>query len=296
MTRLFVPACGDRIQLTTDWTFKLYLEHRNIAFAKAKGLIQENFDRWSDGWDRDNGYSSKELTLPAGTVLECDRVYIRNFNKSAATVESDFDSITWKVIVDGKQAKNQRFWAKLVDCNNIEFARPGDSNYKDRTKAKAEEEAKKAKKLDADEIRTQLYIATNDGTTPLGKMLLQAREDAMSRFFAESKELYDKTQKQVEDNHPSMRPFFLATRHHKDEFQERHFISLLFKNNSEKCKFSKTTDGRCQRKFSWGYPERIYYGADADRMAVAGLSYIVYTNVDDTEIVGIEFCRERAEK
>lgn len=66
------------------------------------------------------------ITLPAGTILAVDRIYIR---KGAA----DFSSITFyakelgEVIMPGsspsrpKRVKAQRFWAKLEDCNNIEF-------------------------------------------------------------------------------------------------------------------------------------------------------------------------------
>ena len=70
------------------------------------------------------------ITIPTGTTLAVDRIYIR---KGA----SDYSSITFyakqlgEVTIPGsrwswgnpksKKVKAQRFWAKLADCNNIEF-------------------------------------------------------------------------------------------------------------------------------------------------------------------------------
>jgi hypothetical protein len=76
-----------------------------------------------------------EVTLLTGTILECDRVYIRNFNKSADNDENDFNSITWRVLKpNGKPKRNQRFWAKLKDCNEIEFDLEIDSLFRNRVK------------------------------------------------------------------------------------------------------------------------------------------------------------------
>lgn len=70
-------------------------------------------------------------------MLECDRVYIRSFSKSALKEDKDYDSITWREIdpVKGKPKKNSRFWVKLPDCNSIEFRLEPDSLYRDRVKA-----------------------------------------------------------------------------------------------------------------------------------------------------------------
>jgi hypothetical protein len=72
-----------------------------------------------------------EVTIPAGTILAVDRIYIR---KGA----SDYSSITFyakelgEVMVQGrrwfgtskpKKKKALRFWAKLEDCNKIKFER-----------------------------------------------------------------------------------------------------------------------------------------------------------------------------
>ena len=137
--KLYIPAVGDRLILTAPWAFRLYLERRNIKFAKERGLVGEEFG--DDYWDsyEDGRYGSRlkhaRCELAAETVLECDRVYIRTFSKSALEVGNDFDSISWKVMKGSKPAKNQRFWAKLPDCYDIEYRQEIDSLYRDRVKA-----------------------------------------------------------------------------------------------------------------------------------------------------------------
>jgi hypothetical protein len=131
---LYVPACGDRITLATPWTFTLYLERRNVGFAKAKGLVDKNMSPWGGGFGKE--MRSFEVTFPAGTLLEVDRVYIRTFNKSFVKDENDFDSITWKVMnpKNKKPFPKQRFWSKLVDVNQIEFDPETSIAYRDRVK------------------------------------------------------------------------------------------------------------------------------------------------------------------
>jgi hypothetical protein len=135
--KLFIPACGDRITLTVDWTFLLYLESRNMAFAKKRKLVAESADKYGEyeGGESGPALSKVTCTLPAGTVLECDRVYIRTFNKSAIEVGNDYDSITWKVIKKGKAETHGRFWAKLSDCNGLGYDLEPDSLYRDRVKS-----------------------------------------------------------------------------------------------------------------------------------------------------------------
>lgn len=59
------------------------------------------------------------VTLPKDTVLKVDRIYIRKG-------VSEYSSITFYVWdepgpVPAKPKKKARFWAKLYDCNNINF-------------------------------------------------------------------------------------------------------------------------------------------------------------------------------
>lgn len=93
--KLYIPAIGDQLQLTADWTFTLYNERRNWGFANVMMLPHTH---------------ELKHTLPAGTVLKVDRIYIRSNHR-------DYDSITFRVI----GVKNARFWVKLHDANTIEY-------------------------------------------------------------------------------------------------------------------------------------------------------------------------------
>jgi len=137
--KLFIPACGDRVTLTKSWAFDLYLERRNVKFAQSLKLIPEKFDPWNDCWTTPPwGYRSAlksvMVILPKGSVLECDRVYIRTFSKSALETGNDYDSITWKLLKGEKATRAGRFWAKLPDCYSIEYSLQEDSLYRDRVK------------------------------------------------------------------------------------------------------------------------------------------------------------------
>lgn len=132
MARLFIPACGDRITVVQPWQFNLYLEHRNIKYAQSVGLVP-NTQNWSVYVPGTNyQLATAQHTIEPGTVLECDRVYVRATSKSASSAEDSYDSITWKVVVNGKPSRNQRFWVKLSDCSNLEFDPASISRYQDR--------------------------------------------------------------------------------------------------------------------------------------------------------------------
>lgn len=134
---LFLPACGDRLTLTAPWTFPLYLERRNVAFAKARGLVPKDFSYWGGYVDAGGRRELRreDATLRAGEVVECDRVYVRGYNKSRLKLSNDYDSVTWKVLgPKGKVLTGQRFWAKLVHCNGMEFELAPDALYRDRVK------------------------------------------------------------------------------------------------------------------------------------------------------------------
>lgn len=139
--KLFIPACGDRLVLDQPWTFSLYLERRNMKFAQTLGFVTEEEIKknWSGifaGEPYRSSYREETVTLQAGDMLECDRVYIRVFSKSktADDVENDYDSITWKLMRKGKPVRHGRFWVKLSECNRIEYRLDPDSLYRDRVK------------------------------------------------------------------------------------------------------------------------------------------------------------------
>ena len=141
--KLFIPACGDRLTLISPWTFRLFLEHRNIKFAEVQNLLTEeekkkisyNGITVSGSYDK---YKIVPVTLQTETIIECDRVYIRQNSKAKLHEENDYDSVTWKVIKDNKPAKKQRFWVKLCDCNTIEYELRGKTKtaalYQERVK------------------------------------------------------------------------------------------------------------------------------------------------------------------
>lgn len=131
MARLFIPAIGDRLTVVKPWYFKLYLEHRNTVFAKANGHTLPHTG-WNVYMPNSNQLAYVDHIIEVGTVLECDRIYIKATSKSAATPEDSYDSLTWKVVVNGKAARNQRFWVKLSECSNLEFDESSISKYIDR--------------------------------------------------------------------------------------------------------------------------------------------------------------------
>jgi hypothetical protein len=112
--KLFIPTIGTKIKLLKDWKFKIYYERRNDSLLKAQGFIdREQPMKWIDGYGRINF----DTSLPAGTQLTVDRIYIRKGSQ-------DFDSVSFWVGTKPKGVGLQgriRFWAKLEDVNDIEF-------------------------------------------------------------------------------------------------------------------------------------------------------------------------------
>jgi hypothetical protein len=119
--RLFIPTLGTLLELTSDWTFTLHHEPRNITLFEHLSLT---FD--SCYWQKK--LDDPVVTIPKGTLLKIDRIFIRNGM-------SDYDSVTFsapdiKVASAGYWAQRDpkakktkravRFWAKLEDANKIE--------------------------------------------------------------------------------------------------------------------------------------------------------------------------------
>jgi len=133
--KLYIPEIGDELKLTDHWTFDLYNEDRNSTLME---FINDQRETAYGSFDKDFG--AIPHTIPAGSILKVDRIYIR---KGA----EEFSSITfyWKgmrtqpkmverqyTIFSGshraattemvkKPARPVRFWAKLADVNDIEF-------------------------------------------------------------------------------------------------------------------------------------------------------------------------------
>lgn len=123
---MFIPAVGYRIVLDAPWSFDLYFEHRNET------LLNQVMPDWQQ--HRSGVVKGTEASLPRGTVLEIDRVYIRTANKRTEG-DDDYDSVTFKVI-EGESKKKLRFWAKLADVNEIRFTIPVDFDASKREAAK----------------------------------------------------------------------------------------------------------------------------------------------------------------
>jgi len=122
--KLFIPAIGDKICLTKAWTFHLHDEKRNAALWSYLFPDDEDIGTYSHAyagdwvggaWVRRYKYKPREITIPKGSVLTVDRLYVRKGAK-------DFDSISFFLTKDSplKNKKVLRFWAKLNDVNKIE--------------------------------------------------------------------------------------------------------------------------------------------------------------------------------
>lgn len=92
-----------------------------------KILDQALFDEmWS--LNRQLDHWGFDMTLPAGTVLTVDRIYIRQGAKEYSSISFYIEETTIAAIAPKKKGKGgfakgrTRFWAKLADCNRIEFA------------------------------------------------------------------------------------------------------------------------------------------------------------------------------
>lgn len=92
LIRFNVPTIGTSLRLTSDWTFKLHEERRNMEFA-------EQFD-------------TDMVTIPSGTIMKIRRIYIRSGR-------TDYDSITFSIKKKDGKPYYGRFWARLSDVNGL---------------------------------------------------------------------------------------------------------------------------------------------------------------------------------
>jgi hypothetical protein len=130
--KLYIPEIGSSIRLIADWTFDLYNESRNST------LMEFTDDPREESWRDKN--PPLPCTIPAGSVLKIDRIYIRKG-------KGEYSSITflWTGMRTDPRKKKRfavaigltppvrtdyevkiparpvRFWAKLDDVNKIEF-------------------------------------------------------------------------------------------------------------------------------------------------------------------------------
>jgi hypothetical protein len=112
------PVIKSQYKLLSDWEFGLHTEYRNESILRAFELVVGSI------WHYGRNNTPHRVTLPAGTVLQVDRIYIR---KGA----EDFDSITFYIVDSpnerllswGKGGLSPkyavRFWAKMTDINGV---------------------------------------------------------------------------------------------------------------------------------------------------------------------------------
>lgn len=112
--RLFIPTIGTPLRLLADWSFTLYDEYRNESVYNPLSSTQKK------GWSNDR--DSIVVTLPKGTLLTVDRIYIRKGSDDMG----GYDSVTFNIRETShpqlKGVKRMRFWCKLPDVNQMECA------------------------------------------------------------------------------------------------------------------------------------------------------------------------------
>ena len=114
--KLCIPEIGTLLELLKDWHFPLHYEHRNAKLLQYVGAPPNT------GMSGIYAYSAWHgdrppvpVTLPKGTTLKVDRIYIRKGD----TEKANYSSLSfWAKVPDHK--KKMRFWAKLVDVNRLE--------------------------------------------------------------------------------------------------------------------------------------------------------------------------------
>ena len=141
--KLNIPNLGTLLVLAEDWTFRLYFERRNSSMFDALGAKKSKAFHWPKPEDfaesnllveYEPAMSKEELelsyrsyratnsqenpfvrvTLPKGTQLKIDRIYIRRGSEA-------FNSVTFRTTkaCPDKRFANKRFWTKLRDANAI---------------------------------------------------------------------------------------------------------------------------------------------------------------------------------
>lgn len=160
--KLYIPEIGDHLRLTSDWTFLLFNEGRNESlwklyncdahpdmekqvrekddictkladlrkkfFYRKNGFLYNLPDDQKDPADlkleqeldaryRELFYYRVPVKIPTGSLLAIDRIFIRKGM-------DEWSSLTFYLKEHPEHVfkRKPRFWAKLADCNNIEFS------------------------------------------------------------------------------------------------------------------------------------------------------------------------------
>jgi hypothetical protein len=297
----------------------LFHEGRNESLLK---LIVENYKHeWYFG---DKKMPHETTSMPAGTLLEVDRVYVRTINKRATSEEEDYDSVTFKVI-DHPSKKKVRFWVKLDDVNTIEYEIPPDVTA---SKDQAREAAKiRQKKLTKELCRNHVVSSFYDGGSSKPTWWSQ---DLKKTFDALAKEYKNRhrpleevrIQKLMENDKAEAKhrfdtgmivmPMGLAERFKKLTFEEYwaeegslswtrnrgvndrvyatdYFIPYEFLYSSHPTSFKQLASGERLRQFRGERLDTSHRGGFSyTRIDYSDMYVNVITNADDTEILRVE--------
>lgn len=118
--KLYVPQPGEAALLLQPWTFVLHPERRNVEFHHAVFSDDPTWGEWS-GWRGKTG-EPKRVTLPAGTELVFDRVYVRQGAEDHASLTYVVKACPLESLVGA------RFWSKLDDANTMDIERTTSGN------------------------------------------------------------------------------------------------------------------------------------------------------------------------
>ena len=153
--KMYIPNIGDCITLTKTWYIKLFNERRNLDLLKFFEKVKDGIELY-----RKDSRTFEPVSLPAGTVLKIDRIYLRKGMPDYASVTFIMQNLGGKPItlevercdyvgvsaalqaaLDEQAAKGirygvlnvkkvppkkvtlkkLRFWAKLADVNQMEI-------------------------------------------------------------------------------------------------------------------------------------------------------------------------------
>lgn len=103
MAKIHIPQVGDEFKIIKNWSCKVFNEYRNAKVFEALSI------------DTAESNTHIEITLPLGTVIRIERVYVR-------APASSYDSVTLRIISSPiKSLAKARFWVKLSEINKLEF-------------------------------------------------------------------------------------------------------------------------------------------------------------------------------
>jgi hypothetical protein len=124
--KLFIPTIGVQLKLVAPAVLKIHFEDRNKKLLSQFGIndvgswsrsVYKADDKLIKLFGSVQGTDFLTVTLPEGSILSIDRIYIR---KSVG----DYDSITFNLLArKGKEKKSfpyGRFWVKLDDANSLD--------------------------------------------------------------------------------------------------------------------------------------------------------------------------------